>query len=365
MAPRKTPPFSPSPEAREHVVMRVRAAVEPAEARLLVKQLEPPFQMTAKDLTPILDDLVTSGVLIRYPGKTAKGADRYWDRDLNAIGRAAALEALRQTDLPVTAKDLAPRLKGPFRYSEKHLVPILEEAAADGQILRFLPKTAKGKARYWHHDLLEYGRRVAINTLQSKGPQTASKLKTALKELDKSQFDRVFQSLRETGILFVHPPVKSGVELFGLRPPTPEAYLKSVQTDLSQAVKKLREAHVPLEALRRAIVQIAEAAGVPFSAAATASDPDEAPVVDLIELMHQLHASASRGTLVSTRDLRRAASLPKATFDRAVLELARAGQVSLHKHDFPASLTESERDELIADGYGNFFIGLALRQSNI
>ena len=365
MAPRKSSPAPPTPEACEHVLTKVRAAAVPTDARGLVKQLEPPFQLAARELTLVLNEFVTNGLLIRYPAMTAKGADRYWDRDLNAIGKAATLEALHQTELPVTAKDLAPQLRGPYKYAEKHLVPILQEAAADGQITRFPPKTAKGKLRYWHLGHEEYGRRMLLQLLQSKGPQTVAKLQASLKDLDQSQFDAVFQSLRAAGTLFVHPPVKSGAELFGLRPPAPEVYLKNVQTELTKAVAKLRNVRVPLDALRRAIVQISEAAGVPFSGTVIAAPPAETCVVNLLDLLRRLDSGTTRGTLVTARDLRQAAGLPKSTFDREVLNLARSGQVSLHKHDFPASLTESERDELIADGHGNFFIGLALRQSGV
>ena len=363
MVKQKNPSPPPTQEAREHVLVKARAAAGPIDARTLAKQLEPPFQLAVKDLTPVLDDFVGDGTLFRYPGKTAKGAARYWDRDLTAIARKAALAALERVDLPITAKDLALQMNGPFKFVEKELTPILEEAASHGQLHRFAPKSAKGKARYWGHDLLEYGRRSALRTLQSKGPLAAAKLQTFLKEVDKIQFDQVLRTLREAGSIFPHPPVKSGPELFGVRPPVPEVYLKIVLTELTKTVKKLRDASVPLEALRRAIVQIVEAAGISFSASATGAKDVETKSVDFMSLMRQLESGASRGALVGARDLRRAAGLPKATFDEAVFDLARAGQVSLHKHDYPASLTESERDELITDGHGHYYIGVALRQS--
>ena len=364
MAKQKSPTPPPTAEAREQVLVKVREATEPMDARTLAKRLEPPFQIAVKDLTPVLDDFVSTGVLIRYPGKTAKGAARYWDRDLNTIGRDAALTALKLAELPVTAKDLATQLTGPVKFAEKELTPILEQAASSGQLHRFPPTTAKGKAKYWGHDLLEYGRRLALRTLQSKGPLAVIKLQASLKELDKNQFDQVFRTLREAKSIFPHPPVKSGPELFGIHPPAPEAYLKIVQAELMKTVQKLRDASVPLEALRRAIVQIVEAVGIPFSASTSGAKIFDTPTVDLISLMHRLEPGASRGALVGARDLRRAAGLPKAAFDQAIFSLAKAGQVSLHKHDYPASLTETEREELITDGHGQYFIGVALRPSD-
>jgi hypothetical protein len=64
---------------------------------------------------------------------------------------------------------------------------------------------------------------------------------------------------------------------------------------------------------------------------------------------------------VGVRDLRRHVSLAKPQFDDLALRLAREGRVSLHRHDFPASLSPQEREELITDGQGNYYIGLALR----
>jgi hypothetical protein len=34
----------------------------------------------------------------------------------------------------------------------------------------------------------------------------------------------------------------------------------------------------------------------------------------------------------------------------------------LHRHDFPASLTAAEKDELIRDTQGNYYVGVALRR---
>jgi hypothetical protein len=55
--------------------------------------------------------------------------------------------------------------------------------------------------------------------------------------------------------------------------------------------------------------------------------------------------------------------LEKQLFDRAVLELARQGRLSLHRHDFPSSLSPAERDELVTDGAGAYYVGMALRQN--
>lgn len=85
--------------------------------------------------------------------------------------------------------------------------------------------------------------------------------------------------------------------------------------------------------------------------------------VDLVALMQQIEPGALRGALVGARDLRRAAEMPKEKFDAEALRLAKAGTLSLHRHDYPASMTPAERDELVTDGRGTFYVGMALRQN--
>ena len=78
--------------------------------------------------------------------------------------------------------------------------------------------------------------------------------------------------------------------------------------------------------------------------------------------MRQIEPGADNGALVAARNLRRAAKLDKHEFDRAVLELARNGRLTLHRHDFATSLSATERDELVSDGEGTFYVGMALRR---
>ncbi len=79
--------------------------------------------------------------------------------------------------------------------------------------------------------------------------------------------------------------------------------------------------------------------------------------------MRRIEPGADRGALIGARDLRRAARLEKQAFDQAVLDLARQGRLSLHRHDYPASLSPAEREDLVADGAGAFYVGLALRRN--
>ena len=64
--------------------------------------------------------------------------------------------------------------------------------------------------------------------------------------------------------------------------------------------------------------------------------------------------------LISIGDVRKASGLPKAVFDAVALRLAGERAIVLHEHDFPASLSAAQRAELVEDGKGRAFVGMAL-----
>jgi hypothetical protein len=81
--------------------------------------------------------------------------------------------------------------------------------------------------------------------------------------------------------------------------------------------------------------------------------------VALLKALHELEDESPRGALLSVRELRGRCGLEKPTFDRAALELAVQGRVSLHAHDHAAALLEAERRSLIEDARGVHYVGIA------
>jgi hypothetical protein len=290
----------------------IRSIVEPLPAKSLAKLLVAPWQIAERHLAPILDEYVASGKLRVFPAKTAKGKLRYWDRDAAAISRAAALEAMQRADEPFTARELISRLIVPLKFTEEEFAEILNESVSAGTLHVFPPKSAKSKPRYWNCDPLEFGRLAILKTLDARGPQSAAKLKKSVKGLSEVEFQQILQSAIASGDVWRHPALgKSNKELVGRRPPSPEPYLRDVGNQLATIVAQLLSANVPQSDLRRALVQLVETAGVPFSAAATSKSesPPAAPLaaVDLVGLMKRIEPGADRGALVGSRDLRRVA----------------------------------------------------------
>ncbi len=90
------------------------------------------------------------------------------------------------------------------------------------------------------------------------------------------------------------------------------------------------------------------------------------PEIDdlILKGMHDLNSAVDHGASVLLRDLRKhmpAVYRGHDTFDAAVLRLADQDRIVLHRDDHPAGLTEAERDELVRDENGTYYISIARR----
>jgi len=348
---------------RDAVLQTVARADQPLTAPEIVKRAGLSKQ-AARSVPGLLENLVQGGSLRSVPPKSAKGKPRYWDRDPLDVARNAVLAVVQQSEEPVAAGDVARRLKLPFKLSAAEVSRLLEETAGSGHVHTIAPRTAKGGPRYWHRDQREFAQRCIVRLLEDKGPQGEAAVKRAVKWLGGNQFRELIQELIATRTVFVHPPVGTSKKItYGCRPPSPMQYMVKLESALRTVVSQLKAAGVGDDALRQCILQMAETAGVSLGRQPSSVAPREPQreEIDLIAAMKRIESGAERGALITARDLRRAAGLGKAEFDRAALELARSGRLVLHQHDYPAGLTPAERDDLIADDRGNYYVGLALR----
>jgi hypothetical protein len=365
------PAATPSPETRHHVLSAIQRTSEPVTVAEIAKLLVAPHKPTTAGLTGLLDELVTSGELQSVPPKTAKGKPRYWDRDVRELERARLavlrdriLQAIQSSPAPVAAKDVAKSLSGPEKFTEAELAPLLDGLVTESRLRAFAPATTRGKTTYWDRDLVEYGCLLISAALGKKSPQSQTELRKAAKVLIEADFQAACQRLSEARVLFEYPAVaKAKSRLVGNCPPSPDSYLRDLGIELNRTVEQLVAAGVPREELRRALVELVEATGVPFGSAGTRpTDSSKSTAVDLVALMRRIEPAADNGALVAARELRRAANLDKSTFDRTVIDLARQGRLMLHRHDFASGLTATERDELVTDGAGTYYVGMAIRR---
>lgn len=349
---------------RKAVLESFEESSGPLFAKELAARIAGPVKFTEADLTPILAELAESKQLFAYPAKTATGKPRYWHQNLIALWEHAVLELLRKSEGPVTAKELAGQITEPVKATEGDLSAILETHAAAGHVQEFPASTPKSPRRYWDRDLTEMGKLAILKAFNTVGAQTEANLKKIAKGLSTEQFDRVFKELLDSKNLLRHPPLPGTKSLlFSIRPPELEPYLRDVGAQLAKVVESLLAADVPAGDLRQALVQLIESTGITFGAGPNPGGKTAPAQFDLIGLMKQLEPGAELGALVGTRELRRAVQLEKSSFDAAVLELARQGKLSLHRHDYASSLPDEEREDLVTDGAGTYYVGMAIRRN--
>lgn len=343
---------------RDQIIQSCVTADEPVTAAELVKANVATRKVTALEVTSLLDEMIATGRLHQWPAKTAKGQPRYWGRDTVSTILDEVKAVCQQMDAPLTSKEILKKVKVPIKLSEDELVAVLETLIKASLIYPISAAGKKGKARFWNHDSTEFAHRTVKQILADKGPQTEAALKKTLNWLNAQEFHNLLDELLQSSEIRRYPKLGKN-EAFGLQPPRAYPYLKEIQSQLTKMVAALVEVGVSTSELRRATIQMLEQAGITFG-----DHGQSATIIDLISVMKQIEPGAANGALVGARDLRRAVKLEKSDFDRMVLALSEHGRLSLHRHDYPSSLSDQERDELVTDGSGSFFVGIALRQNS-
>lgn len=291
------------------------------------------------------------------------------------------VKALQRAGEPLTASKLRQQgLTGPYKLPDKQLQILLEDLVAQGRVHRFEPSKKGGKPRYWTQDYGEYARQVMQNVLHRKGPLTRSQLdsslKSPLKGISWERLERIRQEMVAGGQIYEWPPLeRSRIPKFSTLPPNPRDYLR-------EPIRRVAEQLIKAGVTREQMVQaVRDLLGVP------PSDPDGEPALSdvdtpnnpeppprqpsdeelgqrILERMVLVVPAAANGALVSLRELWRSMQFQvpdKSAFDRAVLRLAEGGYVALHRHDYPAGLSDEEKAEMIPDGRGSYYIGVARR----
>ena len=149
MAKKTTAALPPTPETREAVLHAIGGSDQPLTTSQLAKLLAAPHKLSAAVLDQMLNEYVTAGTLHLIASAKEQGKPQYWDRDVNALGRAAVLDVAQRAECPLTAKELSRQLETPLKFAEIALTVFLNEHVAAGRLHSIPPKTTKGGTRYW------------------------------------------------------------------------------------------------------------------------------------------------------------------------------------------------------------------------
>ena len=282
------------------------------------------------------------------------------DQPLTSEERDFVLRVLRQFAQPVPRTKLENGVPKAGPVPPKRLPEVLEQLVQAGQVRIHRARTIL----YWLPELEEAAAARILEALTER-PLTPKEFEGKYPSLlpgwpkarRKELIDRLIKEKRIHKVAHLAGAGK----LFSAHPQlTPEHCVKLA---LQLAIAKLKPKGLTADqvyALVQELLPVGALPAVPRLSTPVALNPEET----LKARMLQLKPAAANGALVSLSDLRRSLSTEfpgKAVFDQAILQLAATDRFALHHHDFPSSLSQEEREALVLDEFGNYYIGIALR----
>jgi hypothetical protein len=249
------------------------------------------------------------------------------------------VKAATPTALP--ASRLLKALPQPYRPPEKQWRKTLERLVSEGRLCRWPVR----KGLYATTPYEEFAKE-RVRAALAHGPLGKAALEKS-SGVNRTALDRLLPSMKAAGELHVHHGRR-----YGSRPAEDLDYVLGSELD------KLARSHVArglaAEAVRAAIARWA-GPGAPATSG-------EAAVLDA---MRQLNPRVEQGDLVYLPHLRTALKdrFPdKVPFDRVVLSLAEQRRVQLQSHPVPSQIKPAERESMIEDGSGSFYMVIGLRR---
>jgi hypothetical protein len=257
-----------------------------------------------------------------------------------------AMEALRRSGKPLTARQILELIPPPSRVPVERLERLLK---GDGRVCGWPPRS--GAPQYWvrsPEDAADSGlMRVLADAVL--GPTALqNKLGRDLTGYPgKSRpklISRRLETLVKAGKLYRYPrggQIK-GVKFSG-RPASAAAYLGALRKQLEAMAKRLAPAGVS----RDAIIAALRGEGTDL--------PER-----ILEYLHSRPGGIGIGEL---RENLAPEPAEKARFDQAVLSLWRQNRINLDRHDFPQGMNDADREHyLVPDGKGNYYVMIGLRE---
>lgn len=162
---------------------------------------------------------------------------------------------------------------------------------------------------------------------------------------------------------------------YAAHPPDLKLYLDKTRKEFDRTGRKLKKAGIGTEQVFAAFEKMLSLSRTAVSSSGVDDKETFQPILPepdisetvlnrIVKTMLRIVPGAAKQAPVWIPDLRNALDLPKYTFDRAILTLAKQGTVFLNKHAHPAQMTDAERETMIAEGQGNFYVVVVLREGN-
>ncbi len=338
------------------VIKALRQVGEPVTAKKLRDQLRGPHRLSAEALTELLERQVAAGRLYRFLPYVSKmpryGTDDHQQHACRVMEMVLAtgphtLQALQQR----VTKRLADC--PPSRRKE-----LLESLVSEGRVRHLPPVPGSRTLRYGIHppDPSEYVRKFVtdfLNRVQKQANQLA------LAGVGKQATWEAARQLLLDGLGANGPLATVESQRSDTNVPTPMSADSNDQPPVPLALSGATERADSVESTPEAQgSENLESGGL------ERMPPDRQRVLIRGQL-RDFRKDPRRGPLVPVKELRQSLDgrlVDKQAFDAALLQMARDGLLSLYQHDYPASLSEHERETLVRDAEGNYYNGVSLKE---
>jgi hypothetical protein len=246
-----------------------------------------------------------------------------------------------------------------YRRSAKHVAARLDDLLSEGRVHAWKPPIGKAKKPpapiYSLQPLVPIISSHIIQLLTPNKVLTPAEIKKQLPaHISKHLQIFLVPLVREKKVKW-HPPLKG--KRLGLQEPNPGDFL-------SAEIKRLFEKGEKIGFQAETVLQAVQAYAKPSSSKKPLALTAEETERIIFKAMTTLKPAATQGALVYIPDLREAlqSTFPdKESFDRAILHLARLEKVQLQSHSLPAELTEEQRQAMIDNQRGSYFMAVGVR----
>ncbi|MCP4108031.1 MAG: hypothetical protein GY749_21210 [Desulfobacteraceae bacterium] len=351
------------PEDTVKVILKIiQQANEPIAAEKIQQQLPGPFRIdNAELLNRILNEQAKTGNIHRWLLFNSK--KRFWVHEPQEYIKSKILEIIQQANEPLTAEKIQQRLSAPFRINIKLLKKILNDQVRIKTICKWNPKGSENK--FWNQSLENYAlRKIGDMLSNSDKGLTRSEMKKALKKsifgysvnMAEELVRKSLHNFLKEKKFFEHPPV-DGRETARIRisPLNPANYFKKMKKEIEAVYKKLEKAGTPQD-------EIFQAMNEAFMPQPEKPSQYQDIYKIILDKIVEIDPAARQQAPISIPKLRNSLDLSKKIFDQSIIGLCTQGKVFLNKHAHPVQMNEEEREQMVADGQGNYYVVIVLRK---
>lgn len=294
---------------------------------------------------------------------------------------AVVKKIVDQSDRPLNVDEILKDIPRLYQLNPQALALLLREESAAGTFHRWPGRPGSSKERFWHQEETSYFRNRLLAALSRKDEMKSDLLTKLAREAVpcfktrlESNVNTILAALVKEKTVFEIPAWgRKRNSRYAVHPPDLTEYLNKVRKEFDDTFKKLKKYGIGMDQLFSAfqcslpLPVRDESPCQPAVPEAPAQPPPEPEITDallnrIIQTILHIEPSAVRQAPVWIPDLRQAMDLPKSTFDRSILMLSRQGKVFLNRHAHPAQLDDTQREAMIPDGQGNYFVVMGLHE---